>query len=134
VDRHFLRFVWKIELFDVEQSSFCGFCILAGRVKSRIKEMIERRRNASQPAPPPSSASPLPYGRRRSDAESAHIKGWVALADTALAEELNQSNKDGVTSNKTSGRANVGNVFEIFFGPKRRRSTAKAPSTDELLI
>jgi hypothetical protein len=95
--------------------------------------MNERRRNASQPAPPPSSASPLPYGRRRSDAESAHIKGWVALADAALGEELNQSNKDGLAGNKTSGRANVAKAFEIFFGPKRRRST-EAPCQDEILI
>jgi hypothetical protein len=111
------------------------FCVLAGRMKSRIKSIIEKRRNLPQSdSPPVPSASPLPYGRRQEDAETAHIKKWVGLADTALAEEVSPPNKQGVTGDRTFGQTNVAKVFEIFFGPKRRRSTASAPSQDELLI
>jgi hypothetical protein len=97
--------------------------------------MIEKRRNPQQSdSPPVRSASPLPYGRRQEDAETAHIKKWVGLADAALAEEVNPPNKQGVMGNKTSGQTNVAKVFEIFFGPKRRRSTVKAHSKDELPV
>jgi hypothetical protein len=113
-------------------------------VKRLTKGMLEKGRNPPQSASPPapSGASPLPYGRRHSDVESAHIKGWVALADAALDDEANQSKKDeanqskkeGLVGNKTSGRTNTPRVFEVFFGPKRRRSTGNRAFRDNLLI
>jgi hypothetical protein len=94
--------------------------------------MIEKRRNPDLPLPPPGGSS-LPYGRRRDDAETAHFKKWVALADAAL--EVNQPNNGGPKGNQTFSRSNVANVFEIFFGPKRRRCIGKpASKKDELFI
>ena len=105
-------------------------------MKRLIKGMLEKGRNPPQSASPPapSGASPLPYGRRHSDVESAHIKGWVALADAALDDEANQSKKEGLVGNKTSGRTNTPRVFEVFFGPKRRRSTGNRAFRDNFLI
>jgi hypothetical protein len=98
--------------------------------------MLEKRRNPSPsdvPLPPP-GGSPLPYGRRRDDAETAHFRKWVALADAALEKEPNQSVNERLMGNKTSDRPNVAKVFEIFFGPKRRRSTGNRAFRDNLLI
>jgi len=98
--------------------------------------MLERRRHLppADSLPVPSSASPLPYGRRQDDAETAHIRRWVGLADAALEEEGNHPNNEGLTGNQTSSRSNVNKVFEIFFGPKRRRSTGNRGFQDNLLI
>jgi hypothetical protein len=108
------------------------FRILAGRIKSRITGILEKRRNPDLPLPPPGGSS-LPYGRRRDDAETAHLKKWVALADTAL--ELNPPSDGVLRGSQTFNRSNVTKVFEIFFGPKRRRWIAKpASKEDEVLI
>jgi hypothetical protein len=58
----------------------------------------------------------------------------VGLADTALAEEVNPPNKQGVAGNKTFAQTHVAKVFEVFFGPKRRRSIGNRPLRDNLLI
>jgi len=96
--------------------------------------MLERRRQLPQPdlTPISSSASPLPYGRRRDDAETAHIKKWVALADAAL--EVNQPNSGGLRGDQAFSRSNVTKVFEIFFGPKRRRQIGGRALRGDLLI
>ena len=121
--RQLLSLFVKLELFGIEQFSLFGSDVVRQYpIKSRIKSMLERRRQLPQPdlTPVPSGASPLPYGRRRDDAETAHIRKWVGLADAAL--ELNQPNTGGLKGNQTFSRSNVTRVFEIFFGPKRRRS------------
>jgi hypothetical protein len=97
--------------------------------------MLEKRRNSQQSdSPPVRSASPLPYGRRHEDEETAHIRKWVGLADAALAEEVNPPNKQGGTGNKTFGQTDVAKVVEIFFGPKRRRSIGNRPLGNNLFI
>jgi len=104
---------------------------LAERIKSRIRSILEKRRNPDLPLPPP-GGSALPYGRRRDDAETAHFKKWVALADAAL--EVKQQNNGGLRGSQTFSRLNVTKVFEIFFGPKRRRWIAGRSLRDDLLV
>jgi hypothetical protein len=104
---------------------------LAGRIKSRIKGILEKRRNPDLPLPPP-GGSALPYGRRRDDAETAHFKKWVALADAAL--EVNQPNNGSLKGSQTFSRSNVTRVVEIFFGPKRRRSIGGRALRGDLLL